>query len=116
MSKKNYNIKSYEIRDKKGKLISRDYKFTPKKDGQFISFETVNNIYKKLAETTDPSNIIVLGMNGINTRTLKRANENVNDLEYNDEDYYAKYNTQKSDKFKKYVNVQFIIKDTKRKI
>ncbi len=113
---KNYNIKSFDVRDKKGKLISKDYKFTPKKNGQFISFETVNNIYKKLAESNDPSNIIVLGMNGVNTRTLKRANENVDDLEYNDEDYYAKYNTEKSDKFKKYVNVQFIIKNTKRKL
>lgn len=111
---KNYSVKSYDVKDRNGRTVSKDFKITPNKAGQFVNFNTINDIYKKLSQQYDPTNIMVLGMNGVNMRTLKRLDENIDDLSWNDEDYYAKYNTNKTDKFNKYVGVQFVIKNKKK--
>jgi hypothetical protein len=119
MSNKKFIVQQFDITDKKGKLISKDLKLTAK-DNEFITFDDVNNFYKELAKKYDTTNIQILTMtptgkkDEIKCGTIKKIGEDLKDLEIQIEDYYRRYTTSKrSDKFGKFVGVQFIFKNPK---
>jgi hypothetical protein len=109
MAKKYYTPNPSVKRNKKGKIISETVKAIANQD-QFLSFNDVNRLYKKLATQHNTKNISVVVRNGQGRfSSLKAHGNNVDDLTMDDTDYYQKYDRDNRQKFNNFVQVDFVI-------
>lgn len=112
----NYLTQYLEIKDKNEKIVSNDIRLIAKKD-KFITFENVNKIYKKISSKYKTKNIQILITNSAGRKSMiKKLGENVDDLEYDNEEYYNKMKKEDRKKFDNFTSVQFILKNNKNKV
>jgi hypothetical protein len=91
MAKKYYTPETVVKRNKKLKIIGETVKAIANQD-QFLSFDDVNRMYKKMAMENNTKNISVVVRNGQGRfSTLKTSGNHVEDLFLDDTDYYQKY-------------------------
>ncbi len=111
----NYLTQYLKVQDKKGKVVSNDIRLIAKQD-KFISFNEMNELYKKIAAEYKTSQIQVLTTNPTGRKSMiKKIGDNVDDLTLEDEDYYNKLKKEDRKKFNEFTNVQFILRTTKHK-
>lgn len=106
----NYLTQNLEVRNKNGTIVSNDIRLTAK-DDKFITFNDINELYKRIANKYKTKNIMVLTTNPAGLRSMiKKLGESKDDLYIDDEDYYNKLKKEDRKKFDQFTSVQFIFK------
>jgi len=95
-------------RNKNGKEIERVMDIKPKNAKLKLTLDEVNNLYKKIAERADTSNIMIKAMTIDGYKTLKSFDYNDEDLIHCLDDYYSSLPKEKRDKFENLLSVQII--------
>ena len=110
----NYLSQFLEVKNKNGTIVSTDLRLTAK-DNKFISFNDINELYKAMAKQFKTQNVQVLTTNPAGLKSMiKKKGQIIDDLAYDDEDYYNKLNKQDRQKFNEFTSVLFIL-NTKNK-
>ena len=104
----NYLTQFLEVKNKNGTIVSNNIRLTAE-DNKFISFNDINELYKAMAKQYKTKNIQVLTTNPTGLKSMiKKQGENIEDLVYDEEDYYNKLNKQDRKKFNEFTSVLFI--------
>ena len=105
----NYVTQFLEVKNKNGTIVPNNIRLTAK-DNKFISLNDINELYKAMAKQYKSQNIQGLTTNPTGLKSMiKKQGQIIDDLVYDDEDYYNKLNKQDRQKFNEFTSVLFIL-------